>query len=85
MIFNKILPCMGKATILVMYGQMFCFYVGLTSFPLTRYATWPHHKEKHILTFNSNCKSHDTCPDIPVWLKNGVSSLSYIGHCPRSL
>ena len=27
------------------------------------------------------CKSRDTCPDIPMWLKNGVSSHSYIGHC----
>ena len=28
----------------------------------------------------TRCKSRDTCPDIPVWLKNGVSSHSYIGH-----
>ena len=26
-------------------------------------------------------KSHDTCHDIPIWLKNEVSSHSYIGHC----
>ena len=28
----------------------------------------------------TRCKSRDTCPDIPVWLKNEVSSHSYIGH-----
>ena len=27
------------------------------------------------------CMSRDTCPDIPVWLKNGVSRHSYISHC----
>ena len=28
----------------------------------------------------TRCKSRDTCPDIIMWLKNGVSSHSYIGH-----
>ena len=32
----------------------------------------------------TRCKSRDTCPDIPVWLKNGVSSHSYIGHCIKA-
>ena len=27
------------------------------------------------------CKSHDTCPDIPIWLKNGDTSHYNIGHC----
>ena len=29
----------------------------------------------------ARCKSPDISPDIPMWLKNGVSSHSYIGHC----
>ena len=33
----------------------------------------------------TRCKSRDTCPDIPVWLKNGVSSHSYIGHCWKEM
>ena len=28
----------------------------------------------------ARCKSRDISPDIPMWLKNGVSSHSYIGH-----
>ena len=28
----------------------------------------------------TRCKSHGTCYDIPIWLKNEVSSHSYIGH-----
>ena len=28
----------------------------------------------------TRCKSHDTCQDIPIWLKNEVSSHSKIGH-----
>ena len=30
---------------------------------------------------HTRCKSHDTCPDIPIWLKNEVSSHTNIGHC----
>ena len=30
-------------------------------------------------------KSGDTCPDIPIWLKNGVSSHSNIGHCSNTV
>ena len=33
----------------------------------------------------TRCKSGDTCPDIPVWMKNGVASHSYIGHCLEAL
>ena len=29
----------------------------------------------------TRCKSCDTCHDIPIWLKNEVSSHSNIGHC----
>ena len=29
----------------------------------------------------TRCKSGDTCHDLPIWLKNEVSSHSYIGHC----
>ena len=30
--------------------------------------------------WRTRCKSRDIYPDIPVWLKNGVSSHSYTGH-----
>ena len=30
---------------------------------------------------SARCESRDISADIPMWLKNGVSSHSYIGHC----
>ena len=42
---------------------------------------------RHLCVYDerrARYRSRDISPDIPMWLKNGVSSHSYIGHCAKA-